>query len=244
MIWFHTGSECRKCCLTLFTAWISKIRLVSFALTSPRTECELLNEGNSFQTHTQKAMGRKSSRLPGGQIIAEFISVGHPLCGIFLCTMTWLYVFIYIFWRVHRMLPWGMLQLSGIPFYIYITNNSAYILTRCCLTICNYGGAVNSLSQVLILLDYCYVFLLFYLLFIFHFFEFCMSNAFGTQTNLEAGKSCSLRLYRALLALGKICREDHFHISSQVRGQILTQLQGQGEPGCQVSPSQVFEHFW
>lgn len=54
---FHTGSKCRKCCLTLFTAWISKIRLVSFALTSSRTECELLNEGNS-DTHT-KNCGKK-----------------------------------------------------------------------------------------------------------------------------------------------------------------------------------------
>lgn len=148
MILFHTGSECRKCCLTLFTAWISKIRLVSFALTSPRTECEPLNEGNSFQTHTQKAVGRKSSRLPGGQIITEFISVGHPLCRIF-CAQWHDFMFLFTFseefiWCCHR----ECCSCLGYPF-IFTSHNSACILTWCCLKISNYGGAVHNLSQVL-----------------------------------------------------------------------------------------------
>lgn len=145
MILFHTGSKCRKCCLTLFTAWISKIRLVSFVLTSSRTECELLKEGNS-DTH-KKLWEENNPGFQEDRLLQSSYLWGIHSAG-FLWTMTWLYVFIYIFWRVHRMLPWGMLQLSRIPFYIYTTNNSAYRLTWCSLTISNYGGAFNGLSQV------------------------------------------------------------------------------------------------
>jgi len=48
-----------------------------------------------------------------------------------------------------------------------------------------------------------------------------MSNAFGTQTNVEAGKSRSLRLHITLLALGKICREARFCMGTQISDQNL-----------------------
>lgn len=83
--------------MTPFTAWISKIRLVSFALTSPRTECEPLNEGNSFQTHShQQLLENKSPRLPGGEIITACLSVGHLFCRIF-CAQCHDFMVLFIF---------------------------------------------------------------------------------------------------------------------------------------------------
>ena len=63
----------------------------------------------------------------------------------------------------------------------------------------------SGFNLVKLLLDL--YFILFYHLFVFPFFEFFMSNAFGTQTNLEAGKSCSLRLHVTLLAVGKFAEK-------------------------------------